>query len=664
MRLRLVVFSLVLLFSLSGWGEEGEGTMTLNLNDADIRAFIATVSEMTGKNFIIDPRVKGKVTVVSGTPVPPDRVYEIFLSVLKVHGFAAVPSGDAIKILPNTMAGTDRVPTVYEEQPEESDKLVTRVIQVNHADAAQLVPILRPLIPQQAHLAAHANSNTLVVTDSASNINRVVSIIQRIDQANNRDIEIIPLRYSLASDLQQTLTSLNKAAGPNGPSAGQTSTLIADDRTNSLILSGDPTWRTNMRLLIAQLDTPIANDDNTEVIYLKYAAAKSLVSVLQGVGTQQLKAQGAEGSKDTTGSTTRFDIQADETTNALVVTAPPFLMRSLKSVIRKLDIRRAQVLIEAIIAELQYDKSIELGVEWETAIPGTGFSAGTQFPTTLSSISSYPTTTGGGLSIGYFANGNLRALIKAFAGNDDANILSTPSLVTLDNEQATIHVGQNVPFVTGQYSNNDSVGGSNPFQTIERHDVGVKLTVTPQINEGNTIRMKIEQEVSSVVPTTSDTSGASDVVTNKRIIETTVLVDDQETIVLGGLVHDNLTETVSKVPLLGDIPVLGLLFQNRRTALEKRNLMVFLRPEIMRTRRTGAEVTRNRYNEIRQLQEEAKEEGILLMPFEDPPVLPAEGANSPYPPPPAPVPEKKPDVPTQEEGQSALHNDLWFQTVY
>ncbi len=663
MRLRLVVFSFALLFTLSVWGEDGERTMTLNLNDADIRAFIATVSEMTGKNFIIDPRVKGKVTVVSGTPVPPDRVYEIFLSVLKVHGFAAVPSGDAIKILPDATAGKDRVPTVYDEEPDESDKLVTRVIQVNHADAAQLVPILRPLLPQQAHLAAHTNSNTLVVTDSAANINRVVGIIHRIDQANNRDIEIIPLQYSLASDLQKTLTSLNKATDPKA--TGQASTMIADDRTNSLILSGEPTWRTNMRLLIAQLDTPIANDDNTEVIYLKYAAAKSLVSVLQGVGTQQLKAQGADANaKGGTGNTARFDIQADETTNALVVTAPPFLMRSLRSVIKKLDIRRAQVLIEAIIAELQYDKSIELGVEWETAIPGTGFSAGTQFPTTLSSINSYPATTGGGLSIGYFANGSLRALIKAFAGNDDANILSTPSLVTLDNEQATIHVGQNVPFVTGQYSNSDSVGGSNPFQTIERHDVGVKLTVTPQINEGNTIRMKIQQEVSSVVPATSDTSGATDVVTNKRIIETTVLVDDQETIVLGGLVHDNLTETVSKVPLLGDIPVLGLLFQNRRTALEKRNLMIFLRPEIMRTRRTGAEVTRNRYNEIRQLQKEAKDGGIPLMPFEDPPVLPAEGANSPYPPPPAPAPEEKSDTLPQEEEQSTLHNDLWFQTVY
>lgn len=662
MRLRSLVFSFALLFSLSCWGEDSERTMTLNLNDADIRAFIATVSEMTGKNFIIDPRVKGKVTVVSGTPVPPDRVYEIFLSVLKVHGYAAVPSGDAIKILPDATAGKDRVPTIYDEQPEESDKLVTRVIQVNHADAAQLVPILRPLLPQQAHLAAHTNSNTLVVTDSAANINRVVGIIQRIDQANNRDIEIIPLRHSLASDLQKTLTSLNKATDPKGKTAGQASTMIADDRTNSLILSGDPSWRTNMRLLIAQLDTPIANDDNTEVIYLKYAAAKSLVSVLQGVGKQQLKAQGAESPKGAASNTTRFDIQADETTNALVVTAPPFLMRSLKSVIRKLDIRRAQVLIEAIIAELQYDKSIELGVEWETSIPGTGFSAGTQFPTTLSSINNYPTTTGGGLSIGYFVNGNLRALLKAFAGNDDANILSTPSLVTLDNEKAMIHVGQNVPFLTGQYANDDSVGGSNPFQTIERHDVGVKLSVTPQINEGNTIRMKIEQEVSSVVPASSDTSGATDVVTNKRIIETTVLVDDQETIVLGGLVHDTLTETVSKVPLLGDIPVLGLLFQNRRTALEKRNLMVFLRPEIMRTRRTGAEVTRNRYNEIRQMQKEAREEGIPLMPFEDPPVLPAEGANSPYPPPPASDEEQKPDTTPEEE--PPLPDGFWYQTVY
>jgi general secretion pathway protein D len=610
----------LLLFSISvAHATEQEPSVTLNLNDVDIRAFIATVSESTGQNFIIDPRVKGKVTVVSAKPVSADRLYEVFLSVLKVHGFAAVPSGDAIKIIPDVAAKQDTIPTISEPDEQNSDKLITRVVQINHSDAAQLVPILRPLLAKQAHMAAHPNSNTLIFTDSSTNADRIEQIIHRIDQANNRDIEVIPLRYSLASELSTTLDSLIKVTPSKGKSAAKVPTLIADERTNSLILSGDSSWRRNIRMLIAQLDAPISNEDNTEVIYLQHATATELMDVLKGVGDQQLESQ--KKNQKAQARDGRFDIRADEATNALIVTAPPFLMRSLKSVIAKLDIRRAQVQIEAIIAELRNDKSVELGIEWQSKTRDTGTVAGTNLPLTStvgSSILSYPSTVGSGISLGYFRGGDLRALIRAFASDGDTNILSTPSLVTLDNEEASIHVGQNVPFVTGQYTSGDSNGGENPFQTIERHDVGVKLIVTPHINEGDTIKLKIEQEVSSV-DTKSDVDG---LVTNKRIIQTTILVDNEEVIVLGGLMEDSLSENVSKVPLLGDVPLLGTLFQSRRTAFEKKNLMVFLRPQIIRDRADNARLTEKKYTQIRQLQQGARDNGVSLMPGEQPPVLP------------------------------------------
>jgi general secretion pathway protein D len=610
----------LLLFSISvAHATEQEPSVTLNLNDVDIRAFIATVSESTGQNFIIDPRVKGKVTVVSAKPVSADRLYEVFLSVLKVHGFAAVPSGDAIKIIPDVAAKQDTIPTISEPDEQNSDKLITRVVQINHSDAAQLVPILRPLLAKQAHMAAHPNSNTLIFTDSSTNADRIEQIIHRIDQANNRDIEVIPLRYSLASELSTTLDSLIKVTPSKGKSAAKVPTLIADERTNSLILSGDSSWRRNIRMLIAQLDAPVSNEDNTEVIYLQHATATELMDVLKGVGDQQLESQ--KKNQKAQARDGRFDIRADEATNALIVTAPPFLMRSLKSVIAKLDIRRAQVQIEAIIAELRNDKSVELGIEWQSKTRDTGTVAGTNLPLTStvgSSILSYPSTVGSGISLGYFRGGDLRALIRAFASDGDTNILSTPSLVTLDNEEASIHVGQNVPFVTGQYTSGDSNGGENPFQTIERHDVGVKLIVTPHINEGDTIKLKIEQEVSSV-DTKSDVDG---LVTNKRIIQTTILVDNEEVIVLGGLMEDSLSENVSKVPLLGDVPLLGTLFQSRRTAFEKKNLMVFLRPQIIRDRADNARLAEKKYTQIRQLQQGARENGVALMPRERPPVLP------------------------------------------
>lgn len=615
---------LLLAWALSAPAFAADESFSLNLNNADIRALISTVSEMTGKNFIVDPRVKGKVTIISASPSSRDQIYEIFLSVLKVHGFTVVPSGQIIKIVPDTVAKQDSIRTLVSAE-DGGDEPVTRVIELQHISSAQLIPVLRPLLPQQAHLAAHADSNTLIISDSSANVARITHLVERIDRVGSPEVEVITLQYANAADLVQVLNNLRQGI-QQGKATAQQPTMVADPRTNSILLGGDPTTRLELRTLIAHLDTPMLNEGNTEVIYLRYAKAKDLVAVLQGVGAQH-KDQAGEG-KAPGKADGEFDIQADESTNALVVTAPPALLRSLKSVINQLDIRRAQVHIEAIIAELTNEKAVEFGVEWQSGTPSdiqtTAF-ASTRLPISsaaASNISAFPGSIGSGLSLGFFRNGDLRALIRAFASDGDTNILSTPSLVTLDNEEASIHVGENVPFVTGSYTTDTGSGAgaiSNPFQTIERHDVGIKLNVLPQINEGDTIKLKIEQEVSNV----KDNPDVEGLTTSKRTINTTVLIDNKQTIVLGGLIRDDLTESVSKVPLLGDIPLLGNLFKNTRSKLQKSNLMVFLRPEIIRDQRTGSQLTHSKYKFIQDMQEGVREGGIKLMPEEKAPMLPS-----------------------------------------
>jgi general secretion pathway protein D len=615
---RLQLLLLALAFSLPLMAEE---SLTLNLNNADIRALISTVSEMTGKNFIIDPRVKGKVTVVSASPSSREHIYEIFLSVLKVHGYAVVPAGNVIKIVPNMVAKQDNIPTLTRGRDEESDETVTRVVEIKHINAAQLVPILRPLMPQQAHLAPHADSNTLIISDSSSNLNRIIDIIHRIDHIGSREIEIIPLEYASAADLVQTLTLLRQSSQKGQGAPAQESVMVADQRTNSILLGGSPEQRLEIRALIAHLDTPIEREGNTEVIYLRYAQAKDLMGVLKGIGTQHLAAE-TEGQKSTA-SKTQFDIQADEATNALVVTAPPALMRSLKEVINQLDIRRAQVYIEAVIAELSDERAVDFGVQWQSSQNGTGLAASFLQPAEAPALGY-----GQGFNLGYLSNGNLRAVLNALITDSGTNILSTPSLLTLDNEEASIVVGENVPFVTGQYNTGDNNAGESPFQTIERHDVGIKLKVTPQINEGDTIKLKIEQEVSSVSDSTASTT---DLITKKRTLDTSILVDDKQTIVLGGLITDELKETVSKVPLLGDIPLLGNLFKTTSSDLNKKNLMVFLRPEIIRDQRTSQQLTHSKYRHIQLLQEnvrrEAEKDSFKLIPTASAPLLPPLGTS-------------------------------------
>jgi len=609
-------FIFLLFFSASVLADE----ITLNLKDADIRALISTVSKFTGKNFIIDPRIKAKVTVVSANTMSQDEVYEVFLSVLQVHGFAAVTTGSVIKIIPEVNAKQGTVPLTVGKHNPLGDSLITKVIRMDHVPAAQLVPILRPLVPQQGHLAAYAPTNSLIITDHAGNIQRLMKIIAGVDRPESDELEVIQLKHASAKELVRIVNSLYQKTGKAKNEAKKIN-MAADERTNSILMTGEPSARLKARTTIMQLDTPLEDGGNTHVIYLKYANAENLVKILTGIQSSVAKAPTARGSSAKTAAarpassafSQKADIQADEDTNALIITADPNTLKSLKSVIRQLDIRRAQVLIEAIIAEITAGKNKEIGVgmavdssqSTNQSVPlgisnfggmGNILAAAGGLVTDPSSLLSPGLTLGAGKTA---SNGTRYALLlRALATDDASNILSTPSIVTLDNEEAEIIVGENVPFITGSFTNTGSTDPSNPFQTIERQDVGLTLKVTPQVNEGDTIKLDLEQETSSVIPG-SEVTG---ITTRKRSIKTSVLVDDGGILVLGGLIQETVTEGESKVPLLGDIPLLGALFRSTSSTKSKQNLMVFLRPSILRDDTDAAYITNEKYNYLRSQQ--------------------------------------------------------------
>jgi len=611
-----------------------DNQITLNLKDADIRALISTVSKFTGKNFVVDPRVKAKVTVVSSITMSEDEVYEVFLSVLQVHGYAAVPVGSIIKIVPEVNAKQGPLPVVRGESSS-GDELITKVITLNHVPAAQLVPILRPLVPQQGHLAAYNPTNTLIITDHAANIKRLVLIIRNIDRPESDELEIIPLRHASASELVRILNSLHAGSGSGKAAQANKIILAADDRTNSILMSGERSARLKIRATIAHLDTPLDNEaGNTHVIYLKYAKASDIVTILTGVQKNQDKNSKKGVTKKVTAlsQNNEVDIQADDSTNALIITAGPDVVRRMKSIIRQLDIRRAQVLVESIIAEISDNHGKEFSAQM--VIGGEKDSDSNQVPIGVSNFggsagiiglfSGDPTTIAGslgdGITFGFGSDKNNRFgfLLKALTADAATNILSTPSVVTMDNQEAEIIIAQNVPFVTGSFTT-AADGASNPFQTVERQDVGITLKVTPQINEGNTIKLDIQQEVSNVAQAASSSEG---LITKKRSINTSVLVEDGEILVLGGLIDDTLRDQVSKVPVLGDIPLLGWLFRSHSTAKEKQNLMVFMRPSIMRNAADASYQTNQKYNYLRAQQIDAGENGFGLLKQKSSPLLP------------------------------------------
>ncbi len=611
--------------------QANRATITPNYKEADIRQIVEAVAEITDRTFIIDPRVSGaKVTMLSSTPMSPEVFYEAFLSILDVHQLAAVTQGDVTKIIPNATARQYSGP-LGTRGAEGLDDIITQVIQVRNIGATQLVPILRPLVPQYGHLVAHPGSNMLIISDRAGNVARIINIIQRIDQAGDEEIEVIPLQHASATEVVRVMTALTQQ--PRADGAPVTTSLVADARTNSVLLGGDKSDRLRLRTLIAHLDTPLEDGGDTQVRYLRYANAEELATKLQ----QHVQTQAAAGAAAQ--PLDPVSVWADTQTNAIVINAPPKTMRSLMAIVDKLDIRRAQVLVEAIIVEVLEDKSADLGVTW--AIEGSGSDAPigvTNFPSFgpgVVQLAGVSTSAGGtatdpsgligeGITIGVGRitdNGvSFAAILRALQGNANTNIISTPTILTTDNEEASLNIGQEVPFVSGQFTNTGSTGGAvNPFTTVQRESVGVKLTITPQINEGNSLLLKISQEVSSIA---SSSGGAVDLITNQRIIDTTVIVDDGNIIVLGGLIEDTLRESDQRVPVLGSIPILGNLFRSRNTEKVKTNLLVFIRPEILRDAARSALETDEKYNYIRNIQLGNQGSGVPLMPNTSRPVLP------------------------------------------
>ncbi len=582
--------------------------VNFDFEDADLRAVIQAVAEFTGKNFLVDPRVQGKVTVVAPTPLTEEQAYKVFQSVLEVNGFVTIEADGAIKIVP-AEEGKVRDTSVYEEgaQPG-NDDMQTRIIHLEYVNPERLVPILRPLVPAYGHMAADTESSSLIITDRAANVDRIVSIVRRLDRpAQNGELEVITLVHASAAQMAELLGQLYPPVA-DPALLGSGVMVMEDPRTNSLVIKADVSTRTEIRELLAHLDIPTDNNGDTQVIFLNNADAENLVSVLQDTVNSNTGAQPA------TGAVSKLTIKADPDTNALIVHASKSEFNAIRQVIESLDVRRLQVYVEALIAEVSVDVAKEFGIQFQTADGlrndnrGVLGSSGFDLGTSIQDVTLNPLAPGAGLSIGFIDGTvvlpdgteiiNLVGLARALESQSGTNILSTPNILTMDNQEAQIVVGQNVPFVTGAYSQTGAGSALNsPFQTIERRDVGLTLRIKPQITEGNSIKMEIYQEVSSV----AQRGEAQDIVTNTRSLKTTVIAENNRMVVLGGLIQDDTSQTRQKVPLLGDIPILGNLFRYRSNKRSKTNLLIFLRPRIVRASTDMDEPTRRKYEYLNEL---------------------------------------------------------------
>ncbi|WP_239017184.1 type II secretion system secretin GspD [Seongchinamella sediminis] len=621
---------------------------TVNLKETDIQELIKFVAEVTGTTIVVDPAVKGKVKVVSSKPVSRDELYDLFLSILEVHGYTAVRSGGVVRIIQNKDARSSPV-SVADDGPRGSDEYVTQVIRLDNISAAKLIPVLRPLVPQQAHMAAYAPSNAIIISDVSANIDRIRDIIERMDRSAVQKTDIVRLRYAVADDVVAMLDKLNKSEAKQ--SGGETEVLlVADNRTNSVLVSGDEMERARMGQLIKHLDTPLEQSGNVRVVYLEYAQAKDIAEVLTKVmqNIERLETGDGKVSRSSGKSST---IEADEGTNSLIITADADEMAAIEAVIHRLDIRRAQVLVEAIIVEMTLSEGQDLGLQWLFANTDSGFyGSNINAPSQAERLAGALNPDNGddevssddeefdvaalagalantpGLSLGWGTVDDdltMTVILNALKTQGNANILSTPSLLTLDNQEAYITVGQNVPFVTGSYTNTGaSDGAANPFQTIERENVGITLSVTPHINEGDSVVLDIEQEVSNVIIGASQISEAADIITSERKIQTKVLARDSRVVVLGGLIEDSVQDGQQKVPLLGDIPFLGRLFRSDSVDVSKTNLLIFIRPTIIRDDDELDGATAEKYRYIRDQQLLRREQGLMFLDDGNLPLLP------------------------------------------
>ena len=636
---RLATVAAALMMAGSAWATE----YSASFKNADIEDFINTVGKNLSKTIIIEPSVRGKINVRSYDLLNEEQYYQFFLSVLDVYGFAVVPMDNGVlKVVRSKDAKTSAIPVVDETNPGIGDEMVTRVVPVRNVSVRELAPLLRQLNDNAGggNVVHYDPSNVLLITGRAAVVNRLVEVVRRVDKAGDQEVDIIKLRYASAGEMVRLVTNLNKDGNTQG---GNTSLLlapkvVADERTNSVVVSGEPKARARIIQMVRQLDRDLQSQGNTRVFYLKYGKAKDMVEVLKGVSTS-IEADKKGGGTTAGGGNAsigggKLAISADETTNALVITAQPDVMAELEQVVAKLDIRRAQVLVEAIIVEIADGDGLNLGVQWANTNGG-----GTQFTNAGPGIGSVAiaakdykdngTTTGiaklaesfNGMAAGFY-QGNWAMLVTALSTNTKSDILSTPSIVTMDNKEASFNVGQEVPVQTGKQN---STSGDTTFSTIERKTVGTKLVVTPQINEGDSVLLTIEQEVSSVGKQASGTEGLGPTF-DTRTVKNAVLVKSGETVVLGGLMDEQTKEEVSKVPLLGDIPVLGYLFRSTSNTTSKRNLMVFIRPTILRDANVYSGISSNKYTMFRAQQlEAAAQEGYLTSP--DRQVLPEYGQD-------------------------------------
>ncbi|HEX3061176.1 MAG TPA: type II secretion system secretin GspD [Usitatibacter sp.] len=658
---------------------DGDEKITVNFVNADIQSVIKAVGQQTGRNFILDPRVTGTVNIVSERPVSRDLLYQIFLSALRVQGYAAVEGDGFVKIVPEAEAKTSAGPVGEQAARIPGDRIVTQVFILQNENAVQLVPVLRPLVTANNFIAAYPANNAIVITDYATNVRRIGEIIRAVDLPSAGEVQVIRLRNASAIDIAGILQRVvpETVPSPTAPGSPAKAAIAVDPRTNSLIVRGEsPALLSRIKALAAGLDTPGAGAGNIFVVPLRNAEAAKIAETLRALlsgesasrstsSTTSFTPAGAPSgttpatttsSSTAAGSTTAppaSTIQAYQPTNSLIITASEPVYRNLRAVIDKLDERRAQVYVEALVVELTLGKAAEFGVQWQglsnLTANGRGVVGGTNFSTapggfagtnilgataalsgTLASLASL----GPGLNLGV-VNGtinvtqpdgtvvrvaNLGVLARAFEGDSNSNVLSTPNILTLDNEEAKLLVGQNVPFITGSYTPTAG-SATNPFQTIERKDIGITLRVRPTITEAGTVKLGIFEEVSSV---TNDKTlvQSADIITNKRSIETTVLADDGQIVVLGGLIQDDKELNIDKVPLLGDIPYLGALFRYQSRTHRRTNLMVFLRPVVLKDANAAKPLTLDRYEYIRNLQNEARQPGDLVLPAEPPTQLP------------------------------------------
>ncbi len=631
--LRVLLASVMLM--VAGNGIAQEQTWKINLKNADINEFVSQIAAITGKTFVVDPRVKGKVTVISNASLNEHDVYELFLSVLRVHGFAAIETSGVVRVQQQTLAKQSGSP-MDDAKEIAGEELVTRVIAAQYVDSNELVKTLRPMIPQYGNIAAISNPNVVIISDHAENVVRLMKLIERIDVPGDERVVVVPLKDAWVGNVVELLQKLAPEQLGSSAKGPQSIQIIANERNNSLVLRGKTRPLAEIQRLISELDQPASESGATQVFYLAHADAKNVAEILRALvagGANAGSSSGGQGGGSAGGavvasaSPTKLNIQADESTNAVIVRADPTEMSEIMEIIHNLDVRRTQVLIEAAIVEISLDNSLNWGVDFAgvdrsgdsvplistalspsiaaliKALSGTTDANGNPIP--VVPIAAASALTSPGIAVARLsANGfSFAAVLQAIATSTNANLLSTPSILTLDNKEAKILVGQEVPFRTGTFTTNAN-GADNPFTTIQRKDVGITLTVTPHIHDGTAVRLDVKQEVSNLVLSSLaavSTDTLSDVVTNKREIQTTVLAEDKETIVLGGLIEDDIQDTKKKVPLLGDIPLLGKLFQNVQKQHTKKSLLVFLRPSVLRNTEEVTEVTNRKYEKVWEL---------------------------------------------------------------